>query len=44
MSVAAVKKFLWRNKGGEADVVFHYRVLDPANPAPMPTIEPPPES
>ena len=38
LSVAAIKKFLWRR--GD-DVLFHYRALDPLNPAPMPVIEMP---
>jgi hypothetical protein len=35
LSVAAVKKFIWRRSD---DCVFVYRVLDPANPAPMPKL------
>ncbi|KIY92236.1 hypothetical protein MNEG_15728 [Monoraphidium neglectum] len=38
LSVAAVKKFIWRRSD---DVLFIYRVLDPASPAPMPVIGPP---
>ena len=39
MSVASVQKFLWKRSD---DVVFHYRVLDPARPAPLPVFKPPP--
>jgi WD repeat-containing protein 48 len=38
MSLAAVKKYIWCK--GE-DLVFHFRVRDPAKPVPLPTIKPP---
>ncbi|KAI8462810.1 MAG: WD40-repeat-containing domain protein [Monoraphidium minutum] len=38
LSVAAVKKFIWRRSD---DVLFIYRLLDPATIAPMPKVEPP---
>ncbi len=38
MSIAAVKKFIWRKT---EDVLFHYRILDPASPAPFPQLQPP---
>jgi hypothetical protein len=37
LSVAAVKKLIWRRSD---DVLFIYRVLDPANPAPLPKLGP----
>jgi hypothetical protein len=37
MSLASIKKFIWR-KGD--DLVFHFRQLDPENPAPLPVLSP----
>lgn len=37
LSVAAVKKFVWR---ADTDIIFHYRVMDPACPALLPDIRP----
>jgi hypothetical protein len=34
LSIATVKKFIWRRSD---DVIFHYRILDPARLAPFPT-------
>ena len=39
MSLASIKKYIWK-KGD--DLVFHFRVLDPSNPAPLPVIKPTP--
>lgn len=37
MSIAAVKKYIWKRSD---DVLFHYRMLDTVNPAPLPEIGP----
>jgi hypothetical protein len=37
LSLAALRKFIWRQK--EKEIVVEYRIADPANPAPLPTIE-----
>ena len=37
LSLAALRKFIWRQK--DREVVVEYRIADPANPAPLPTIE-----
>lgn len=36
LSLAALKKFIWRRKD---DILVEYRILDPANPAPLPIIQ-----
>ena len=38
LSLAALKKFIWRRKD---DIIIEYRILDPENPAPLPAIERP---
>jgi hypothetical protein len=37
MSLSAVKKFIWCKS---EDIIFNYRIFDPANPAPLPQIKP----
>jgi hypothetical protein len=37
LSLAALRKFIWRQK--DKEVVVEYRIADPANPAPLPAIE-----
>ena len=39
MNLASVRAYLWKKPS--EDLVFHFRRLDPKNPAPMPTITPP---
>ncbi|MEW5313442.1 MAG: hypothetical protein WDW38_005010 [Sanguina aurantia] len=36
LSLAAVRKYIW--KKGNEDLVFLFKIRDPANPAPLPTI------
>ncbi len=37
MSLASVKKYIWRKSD---DLVFHFRVLDPQRPQPLPVFSP----
>lgn len=37
LSLAALRKFIWRQK--DKEIVVEYRIADPANPAPLPVIE-----
>jgi WD repeat-containing protein 48 len=37
LSIATVKKYIWKRSD---DVIFNYRVLDPARLAPLPTFGP----
>lgn len=37
LSLAAMKKFIWRRKD---DIVIEYRIMDPARPALLPVIDP----